>query len=140
VDSWGAHHSDCVYKLDLPTENQTFDEEVSLTGYRIIQECLTNVARHSKARAMHIKLRYVTGGSKPNIHILIEDNGIGLPAGFRSGFGCLGMSERVRKLGGSFRIANGLKAGTVIEAIIPAVPQAAAQTLPQRLENILVKG
>jgi two-component system sensor histidine kinase UhpB len=140
VDSWAAHHTDCAYHLDLPQENHAFNEEVSLTGYRIIQECLTNVARHSKAHAMHIKLRYLANAAKPYIHILIEDDGIGLPAGFRAGFGCLGMSERVRKLGGRFRIANGVSLGTIIEAFIPAIPQAAEQTLAQRLENILVKG
>jgi two-component system sensor histidine kinase UhpB len=145
VDSWAAHHTDCTYRLDLPTESLTFDEDVSLTSYRIIQECLTNVARHSQARAMQIVLRYNSNAATPNISIKVEDDGIGLPAGFRFGFGFLGMSERVRKLGGQFRIANSgsvnaLTKGTLIEAIIPAIPRAAEQTLTQRLENILIKG
>jgi len=140
VDSWAAHHADCSYKLDLPAENHTFDEDVSLTSYRIIQECLTNVARHSQAHSMQIVLRYNANAAKPNIHIRAEDDGIGLPTGFRFGFGFLGMSERVRKLGGQFRITNGSSAGTIIEAIIPAAQRAAEKTLTQRLENILVKG
>jgi two-component system sensor histidine kinase UhpB len=140
VESWGAHHRDCSYRLDLPPENHTFDEEVSLTSYRIIQECLTNVARHSQARAMHIALRYSADSAKPAIQINVQDDGVGLPSGFRFGFGFLGMSERVRKLGGQFRIANGSHKGTAIEASIPVVPRMSEPTMAQRLENILAKG
>jgi two-component system sensor histidine kinase UhpB len=140
VESWAAHHRDCSYKLDLPLENHTFDEEVSLTSYRVIQECLTNVARHSQARSMQITLRYAANVEKPAIQILVHDDGIGLPSGFRFGFGFLGMSERVRKLGGQIRIANGSHKGTMIEAFIPVLPRMIEPTMAQRLENILAKG
>ncbi len=139
VDSWGAHHRDCSYALDLPSENLSFDEEVSLTAYRIIQECLTNVARHSKAQAMHVGLRYSADAKVPGLHIRIEDNGIGLPTGFRFGFGFLGMSERLRKLGGQLHISNAPKTGTVIEAFIPASAHMSERVFSERLENILVK-
>ena len=137
---WGAHHRDCTYRLELPSENLSFDEEVSLTSYRIIQECLTNVARHSKAKAMQIALRYSADAKTPGIHIRIEDNGIGLPAGFRFGFGFLGMSERLRKLGGQLNISNAPRTGTIIEAFIPASPRSSERVFSERLENILIKG
>ncbi len=140
VESWGAHHRDCIYKLDLPPENLSFDEDVSLTSYRIIQECLTNVARHSKAKAMQIALHYLADAKVPGIQIRIEDNGIGLPAGFRFGFGFLGMSERLRKLGGQLHISNAPKTGTIIEAFIPASPRLSERVFSERLENILIKG
>jgi len=140
VDTWAAHHRDCAYSLDLPSENHNFDEEVSLTSYRIIQECLTNAARHSKAGSMHIALRYFVHATAPSIHIRIEDDGIGLPSGFRFGFGFLGMSERLRKLGGHLRISNGTKNGTLIEATIPVILRPVEPSSTERLENIMVKG
>jgi two-component system sensor histidine kinase UhpB len=63
-----------------------------------------------------------------------------LPEGFRFGFGFLGMSERVRKLGGQLKIANGVNKGTLIEALIPVSQRAAEPPSSQRLENILAKG
>jgi two-component system sensor histidine kinase UhpB len=140
VESWAAHHRDCSYKLDLPSENHSFDEEVNLTSYRLIQECLTNVARHSHAQSMQMTLRYSSNAARPAIRIAVQDDGIGLPEGFRFGFGFLGMSERVRKLGGQLKIANGVNKGTLIEALIPVSQRAAEPPSSQRLENILAKG
>jgi two-component system sensor histidine kinase UhpB len=54
-----------------------------------------------------------------SIFISVEDDGIGLPDDFKFGFGFLGMSERVRKLGGHLNVTNGQDAGTLIEAVIP---------------------
>jgi len=139
VDSWAAHHRDCTYKLELPQESQTFNEEISLTGYRIVQECLTNVARHSKARSMQIKLRHSSEGKVPGLHIHVEDNGIGLPKDFHFGFGFLGMSERLRKLGGHLRVSNKTPAGTIIDAFLPIGAVQQSRPLPQDLENVLMK-
>jgi len=139
VDSWAAHHHDCVYKLELPQESQTFNEEISLTGYRIVQECLTNVARHSKAGAMQIRLRYSTEGKTSGLHIHVEDNGIGLPKDFHFGFGFLGMSERLRKLGGHLRVSNKVPSGTIIDAFLPLATVQPSRALPQDLENVLLK-
>jgi len=140
VDSWAAHHRDCTYKLDLPQESQTFNEEISLTGYRIVQECLTNVARHSKAASMQIKLRHSGEGKTAGLHIHIEDNGIGLPKDFHFGFGFLGMSERLRKLGGHLRVSNKVPSGTIIDAFLPTggAPKE-SRAIPRGLENVLLK-
>lgn len=118
VEAWCAAHRDFSCRLETPAERSVFDEEVSLTIYRIVQECLTNIARHSKATNALIALKMIPDGS---ISIRVADDGIGLPRDFRFGFGFLGMSERVRKLSGRLRVANGPKNGTLIEIIIPAV-------------------
>jgi two-component system sensor histidine kinase UhpB len=140
VDSWAAQHRDCTYELSLPAISGGFDEDVSLTSYRIIQECLTNVARHSKASAMHIALHYISDPDASRLQILVEDDGIGLPPGFRFGFGFLGMSERLRKLGGQLLIRNGAISGIIIEASMPAPLSPLAHMNPPRLENVLAKG
>ncbi|WP_036255228.1 ATP-binding protein [Methylocapsa acidiphila] len=134
VEDWRSAHRDVECELRLPDEQPTFDEEVSLTSYRIIQECLTNVARHAKARSVRIALEIdrcpnaaaaaSTTGARC-IHVSIEDDGVGLPSDFRFGFGFLGMSERVRKLGGQLKVSNGPEAGALVEAVIPVAVAAA---------------
>jgi two-component system sensor histidine kinase UhpB len=129
VEDWRSAHRDVRCELRLPAEQPAFDEEASLTSYRIVQECLTNVARHAGARSVRVALEIddnrddyaaaSTAGGR-GIHISIEDDGVGLPTDFRFGFGFLGMSERVRKLGGRLNVSNGGRAGALIEAFIPA--------------------
>ncbi len=143
VESWTSAHRDISCALVLPQESpdksaaaaRLFGEEASLTSYRIIQECLTNVARHSKAKSVSVMLSINGEGAAdamPHIRILVEDDGIGLAEDFRFGFGFLGMSERLRKLGGRLEIGKGTCSGTLISAFIPLATQARAATAPRR--------
>lgn len=131
TDEWRAQHRDCSCTLEIlrpvETPERALDEEVSLTFYRIAQECLTNAARHAKASAVRITMQ-VCGAAGPDLEmrLRVEDDGVGLPGDFRYGFGFLGMSERVRKLDGSLKIGAGMMGGAAIEARIPI---RAAQTL-----------
>lgn len=140
VSSWGAQHREFACDVEIPGEcaerRLVLNDEVSLTSYRIVQECLTNVARHSKAKVVRVALDLCAGApdeaaaeprkAAPSLRLSIEDDGIGLPHEFKFGFGFLGMSERVRKLGGCLKIGNGSPAGTVIEALIPLGAAAAS--------------
>lgn len=134
VDQWRTAHRDIACEVSLPAEPPPCSEDVSLTSYRIVQECLTNVARHAKAKRVRIVLE--CGATEANgasaalpsnraIHVSVEDDGIGLADNLQFGFGFLGMSERVRKLGGHFKVSNSARAGTLIEAIIPLADAAA---------------
>jgi two-component system sensor histidine kinase UhpB len=122
VDTWGTANRSVACTLSLPpdadTSERLIDEATSLTCYRIIQECLTNAARHSKAKSVSVSL-VLTKAPGSQIIIGVEDDGIGLPPDFRFGFGFLGMSERVRKLGGKLEIIKGTCGGTLIRALIP---------------------
>jgi two-component system sensor histidine kinase UhpB len=64
--------------------------------------------------------------------LVVEDDGVGLPPDFRFGFGFLGMSERVRQLGGRLRIRAGAEGGALIEARIPICAEKTPR-LPERL-------
>jgi two-component system sensor histidine kinase UhpB len=125
VESWADANRNIACALTLPDGIAQIDrllsEQTSLTGYRIVQECLTNAARHSGARTVDITLTLDVGANdtSPQLLIATEDDGIGLPADFRFGFGFLGMSERVRKLGGRLEIRKGTCGGTLIRAFIP---------------------
>jgi two-component system, NarL family, sensor histidine kinase UhpB len=123
VDAWCAGHRGFNCELEMPNGQLIFDEDVSLAIYRIVQECLTNVARHSRATKVHIMMK---ADENRDALIRISDDGIGLSRDCRVGFGFLGMSERVRKLGGRLIVSNGRDKGTLIEVFIPGVNRTVA--------------
>lgn len=124
IDSWTSANRNIACTLNLPQDTSSIDrllnEQTSLTSYRLIQECLTNIARHSGAGSANITLALDDKAKDaPQLVLSVEDDGIGLPTDFRFGFGFLGMSERVRKSGGHMEIGKGTCGGTLIRAFIP---------------------
>jgi PAS domain S-box-containing protein len=91
--------------------------------YRIVQEALTNAARHSLAR--HAK---VTLECRPELLTLqISDDGVGIPAGATddsTSLGLVGMRERATALGADFRVESGPGRGTTIRVTLPRQPEA----------------
>jgi signal transduction histidine kinase len=85
--------------------------------YRVVQEALTNCARHAKAKSVLVSLR-----TQPDdVLVLIQDDGIGFngKASMRGGLGLLGIRERVEALEGSLFISSRPNGGTTIQAQIP---------------------
>ena len=99
-----------------------FDEATSTALFRIIQEALTNVARHAKATTVDICF-----GRKPGAYTLtIKDNGNGATedqiANVNS-LGIVGMQERALAVGGELQISCGPNAGTTVTVSVPQVEQ-----------------
>ncbi|MBS8228718.1 cache domain-containing protein [Vannielia litorea] len=92
------------------------DQEAKIALYRIAQEALTNIERHSGADTVNIRLR----GNRSGGLLRIEDNGTGLPSGATesAGMGLRNMSERIEQLDGTLRLFS-TRNGTVIEAQVP---------------------
>ncbi len=90
--------------------------ELESTIYRLVQEALTNVAKHS--RAEHVRLSVVEHNGA--IEVSVEDDGVGFDtrAG-HGGFGLLGMRERVAMVGGSLELTSAPGAGATMRAVIP---------------------
>ncbi|PYR87083.1 MAG: hypothetical protein DMG19_11495 [Acidobacteria bacterium] len=84
--------------------------------YRVVQEALTNCARHSKAKNAHLKLRRTS----EQVRLELADDGIGFgaDASYR-GMGLIGIEERVRELGGTVEIASGPGEGARLSVEIP---------------------
>jgi len=92
-------------------------EPVSITAYRLVQESLTNIARHAGATRVRVRLVREDGV----LRLSVSDNGRGLAWRGNSGggLGLLGMQERVESVGGRFTIESEPGGGTTIAAEIP---------------------
>ncbi|MGW3568255.1 sensor histidine kinase [Streptomyces sp. NPDC000941] len=95
-------------------EPQPLPTEVELAGYRIVQESLTNVTRHSRATAVTVHVSY----APREVRIEITDNGRG-PARTVPGSGISGMRERARALGGELITRPGRDGGFAVRARLP---------------------
>ena len=94
------------------------DEDSKTALYRVAQEALTNVERHSGATRVTLSL----AGTRKGATMRIADNGKGIGprrANAQGGLGLRNMQERVEKLDGTLRILSSGKDGTVIEAQVP---------------------
>ena len=91
-------------------------EDLETAVYRMVQEALTNVAKH--ARASHV--RVVVRESGAELLIEVQDDGVGFdPQTTGEGFGLTGMQERARLAGGTLSVESG-PAGTLLTAHLPA--------------------
>jgi PAS domain S-box-containing protein len=105
-----------VVELDCENSSHPVTEDVALVLYRIAQEALNNVLRHSKATKANISLECRETYAK----LVISDNGRGFDLGASSdGIGLVGMRERLRAVGGEFRIFSTAEVGTEIHARVP---------------------
>jgi len=101
------------------------DTELENAVYRVVQEALTNIAKH--ARAEHVRLRVAESEAAGTIEIEIEDDGVGFDArATREGFGLVGMRERVAMAGGRMRITCSPGHGTRLEVSVPVAGRAGA--------------
>lgn len=102
--------------LDLPAAALVKDDALATALFRIVQESLTNIARHASATRVEVCLI----ANKENIVLTVRDNGKGFTAGGRqSGIGLVSMRERATALGGYFSIISSIGMGTTIEVTLP---------------------
>ena len=103
--------------VSLPDAEPVLDAESSTALFRILQEALTNVARHARATRVTVRLAQGDRG----LSLEVQDNGEGIPEAQRASrsLGVLGMRERVILLGGEFSIGSTPKNGTTVTVRIP---------------------
>jgi two-component system sensor histidine kinase UhpB len=120
---WRETHPGVVIETTISPSLGARGETAELKIYRVIQEALTNVFRH--ARATHVDIRVEPAAPRRTgtveteaILVSVRDNGAGLPADHRQGFGMLGMRERVLALGGTMTVTS-TNHGVAVEALVP---------------------
>ena len=107
-------------QLDCPEDFDRLPGDLELAVFRIVQECLTNIHRHSGSKTAFIRLARNHSG----IVVDIQDHGRGIPSDkligsqVRPGVGITGMRERVRHFGGTMKIESSGK-GTKVSVVIP---------------------
>jgi len=121
VGDWRARLPSASIEMSITGDFTILDETRGLTLFRLVQEALTNVARHARATAVQISIaagRIADG--KRFIDIRIADNGCGVDMRLpRAGLGLVGMRERVAASGGSIVLASEPGAGFAIQAVLP---------------------
>ena len=118
-----AQRSNVEVELHIADDLGRLPMELEITLFRIVQESLTNVHRHSGSRSASIRLRR----SGPEIVLEVEDQGVGIPGDVLErvrtqsaatvGVGIAGMRERLSQLGGTLEIAEA-SPGTLVRARI----------------------
>jgi PAS domain S-box-containing protein len=119
-----THLHEIVVDLEVGLDSDRLPLLVQTTLYRVLQEALTNVAKHAGGRRASVRL----AREKAAIELRVQDDGTGIkrrkapvPAGLshRRGLGLEGMRERVALLGGSVRVESEPGVGTTVTARIP---------------------
>jgi signal transduction histidine kinase len=115
-------HSHINIRQEINIEESKVPDSLKTVIYRVLQEAMNNIAKHSKADRINLLLRKMDGA----IELGIEDNGEGFDPeealariGTNRGFGLSSMRERTELSGGSFSIKSSKGAGTVIKAMWP---------------------
>jgi signal transduction histidine kinase len=149
VDSYlkgfGKRHA---IRVDLVSDiDQRLQPEMEAAAFRIIQEALTNVAKHARAPSCRVYLQRLTN----TLLVTIEDDGIGFDPARSScdahGLGLIGIRERVARLGGLLRLESALGKGTRVTVELPgsnaqtaeitADDHAAAPVTPTTIHEVL---
>ncbi|UCC55763.1 MAG: HAMP domain-containing protein [Gammaproteobacteria bacterium] len=116
ISAWQERNPDvnCAFKTSGDVAD--LGERTSITIYRIVQECLTNVAKYAKASQLAIDLS--TNSDSLVLRIRDDGRGMDLPV-TGSGLGLIGMRERTEGLGGEFMLESKKGAGVAISVTIP---------------------
>jgi two-component system sensor histidine kinase DegS len=118
--------------FDLPDSEERLPLDLELTLFRVLQEALTNIQRHSKST--NAEVQFIANGKTATLRV--RDHGVGLPPeliqnfnanGTNVGVGLAGMKGRVRERNGKFEIRSD-STGTLISATFPVVADSSAST------------
>ena len=110
-----AAHPGLRVERQLELGDAALTPEVELVVYRIAQESLTNVLRHSGASEVKVALGTVDGG----LRLVVRDDGSGLPAGAERGAGITGMRERALHIGARLAVTTIRGGGTEVRLDVP---------------------
>ncbi len=118
IEDW-AKKTGMEVRIESPKVLPDLDPDLALALFRVMQESLTNIARHARASTVHVTL--TQDGSE--VRLSIEDNGIGFDESTLqnpNSHGLIGMRERVARFGGCFSVGPGADGqGTRVAAVVP---------------------
>ncbi|HUF20925.1 MAG TPA: histidine kinase [Burkholderiales bacterium] len=120
VEQWQRRHPAVRCEFVSDDEMEGLPEAVNITIYRLVQECMTNIARHAQAQRVGIRVERARASGERAVLVQVEDDGLGFDlATKRKGLGLVGLRERVELLGGRFELRSEAGKGTQVRATIP---------------------
>jgi signal transduction histidine kinase len=107
-------------KYEKTGPGRELDRELSIHLYRVMQEALNNVARHSNSKSAAVRLRFL-----PEAVVLeVEDQGVGFQAKQTHGLGLVSMRERAELVNGTIEFASGESVGVLVRVTVPLPAEA----------------
>jgi two-component system sensor histidine kinase UhpB len=124
VNDRARQHPQISFFLSAAALRRSYGDSIDLAIYRCLQESLTNVIRHARAKQVRVELgeldRPVTGeNGVRDLQLTVQDDGCGFDPATAPGFGMRGMQQRVQGLGGRCMVESGPARGTCIPILIP---------------------
>jgi signal transduction histidine kinase len=103
--------------LEIDPELPELPDVYNVILYRVLQEALTNIAKHAQANHIWVELRR----EENTVHLTVQDNGKGLPTdkSQTDGIGVTGMQERLALVGGNLSLYSPSEGGTILTAFVP---------------------
>ncbi len=127
VETWRARLPDVSLQLEIAGDFSALPESVTVTLYRLVQEALTNVAKHAAASHVNVRLERLADAKDDTILASVSDDGVGASPGQSTrGLGLIGMRERVMTLRGTLVFNSSPGSGFELSARIPVPPEAAS--------------
>jgi two-component system sensor histidine kinase UhpB len=115
IQHWRQRNRGISVIYSLKNDMAVVDDTVSITVYRVVQECLTNITKHSQAKRVTVKVNQ----NDINIDIFIEDDGVGFDqTQMTKGYGLAGMRERIQGLFGEMHMISN-ENGSKIHVVLP---------------------
>ena len=118
ITEWSKQSGVDAHFQSIGLETARFTPEVETTLYRVVQEALTNITRHAKARLVSVVVERRSGDAI----VVVEDDGVGFDpdlVGTTGRLGLLGMLERVTLVGGNLQVESAFDSGTLIRVRVP---------------------
>jgi len=135
-----SQRSGIQVSLEIPADLPRLSEAIEIALFRVLQESLTNVHRHSRAATAEIRVE----ADAEQISIEIRDHGRGIPAPVllqvdgqtsKWGVGLAGMRERIHEIGGTFEVLSD-GSGTCVRAVVPLGTHDQVSSLGAGVENV----
>lgn len=120
-----SSHSHIPITVEIEDEVEKLPDVYGIVLYRVLQEALTNIAKHANADQAWVEFNL----EDDHVYLTVQDNGHGLANGVlsSSGIGIVGMKERVALVGGELRLRSGKNGGTILTVSLPLKPGTTSQ-------------
>lgn len=116
TERW-SHDHDVRAHVEITGAREPLSPAIEVSLFRVVQESLTNVAKHAEASRVGVTLSY----AGTEVLLDVRDDGRGFAAGVGTGFGLTSMRQRIRGVGGHLEVQTAPGEGTSVSARVPAI-------------------